>query len=152
MRHYLLTNLEKEQQTNDNQKHTNEKVSFLKRKGLLFILALLLLTPLTSFFLSKQRRGISLLSTNNSVAPIQPTVTLTGWFTTVWNGESHYTLTDNQGKFYELTINEEEVIKLGGPLELDRKQVTVKGEYLSKQANSILVTSLQIIYDGREQQ
>jgi hypothetical protein len=148
VRHYLLTNLEKEQQTNDSQKHTNEKVSFLKRKGLLFILALLLLTPLTSFFLSKQRRG----STNNSLAPVQPTVTVTGWFTTVWNGESHYTLTDNQGKIYELTINEEVVTKLGGPLELDRKRVTVNGEYLSQQMNSILVSSLQINYDGMESQ
>jgi hypothetical protein len=147
-----MTNLEKEQQKNGGQKHTSGINSFLKQKGSVFILAFLILTPLTSFFLSKQRRSTSLFRMNNSVAPVQPTVTVTGWFTTVWNGEPHYTLTDNQGKIYELTINEEEVIKLGGPLELDRKQVTVKGEYLSKQANSILVTSLQIIYDGREQQ
>jgi hypothetical protein len=70
-------------------------------------------------------------------------VTITGWFTTVWNGEAHYSITDDQGQTTELLMEDETAKPLGGPLQLDRKRVTITGEIVSDSPRTVRVLSVQ---------
>jgi hypothetical protein len=87
----------------------------------------------------------TLESTATVVSPTQRsnTVTITGWFTTVWNGEAHYSITDDQGQTTELLMEDEIAKPLGGPLQLDRKRVTITGEIVSDSPRTVRVLSVQ---------
>ena len=86
--------------------------------------------------------------TNESAAtiasPTQPSqiVTITGWFTTIWNTEPHYSITDDQGQTTRLLLDEELAKPLGVPLELDRKRVTVMGEIVNEPQGALRVLSI----------
>ena len=71
------------------------------------------------------------------------TVTITGWFTTVWNGGAHYSITDAQGQTTTLLMEDAIAKPLGGPLALDRKRVTIVGEIVSDLPRTVRVLSVQ---------
>ncbi len=70
-------------------------------------------------------------------------ISITGWFTTVWNGKPHYFITDELGQVTELLLDPEVAKPLGGPLELDRKRVTIMGEITSLSPKTVRVLSVQ---------
>ena len=70
-------------------------------------------------------------------------VTITGWFTTIWNDEPRYSITDDQGQTTQLLLYDETAKPLGGPLELDRKRVTIVGEIISDSPRIVRVLSVQ---------
>jgi hypothetical protein len=70
-------------------------------------------------------------------------VTITGWFTTIWNGKPHYSITDDQGQVTQLLLDDETAKPLGGPLELDRKRITMVGEIISDSPRIVRVLSVQ---------
>ena len=88
----------------------------------------------------------TIVSTATITPPPQPPtlVTITGWFTTVWNGGEHYFITDDQGITTRLLLDEEITTPLGGPLALDRKKVTVSGEIVSDPPGALQVLSVRI--------
>jgi hypothetical protein len=53
---------------------------------------------------------------------------LSGWLTAVWNERPHFFLTTEAGESFELSIPEDLMQALGGPLALDRKRVRVEGK------------------------
>lgn len=71
------------------------------------------------------------------------TVTITGWFSTIWNGEPHYSITDDQGQTTRLVLDEELAKPLGGPLALDRKRVIVSGEIVNDPQGALRVLSIR---------
>jgi len=71
-------------------------------------------------------------------------VTITGWFTTVWNGEPHYSITDDQGQTTRVLLDVELAKPFGGPLELDRKRVTVTGEFVNDPQGALRILSINI--------
>lgn len=71
-------------------------------------------------------------------------VTITGWFTTVWNGEPHYSITDDQGQTTRILLDVELAKPFGGPLELDRKRVTVTGEFVNDPQGALRILSINI--------
>ena len=79
--------------------------------------------------------GVGLLFTPSTAAQSQ---TLTGWFTFMvadyhtesgLAAETIYTLTEDSGERHELLIDIELMRPLGGPIALNRKRVTVMGEW-----------------------
>lgn len=80
------------------------------------------------------------------VTQIQLPVTITGWLTTVWNGEPRYSITDDQGKTTTLLLDEELAKPLGGPLALDRKRVILSGKMVNEAQGVVRV--LTIRFDG----
>lgn len=85
-------------------------------------------------------------STATIAAPTQSPniVTITGWFTTVWNGEPHYSITDDQGQTTRILLDVELAKPFGGPLELDRKRVTVTGEFVNDPQGALRILSINI--------
>jgi hypothetical protein len=83
-----------------------------------------------------------------TVAAFTPTpplrVTITGWFTTIWNGEPHYTVTDDQGNAAQVILDEEVARPLGGPLKLDRQRITIVGEIISDSPRIIRAVSIKL--------
>ncbi len=71
------------------------------------------------------------------------TVTITGWFTTIWNEEPHYAITDDEGQEIQLLMDEELIRPLGGPLALDRKRVMVIGEFVNDPQGTLQVRSIR---------
>lgn len=70
----------------------------------------------------------------NSPIPIQTpeeTLTVSGWFTIIWNDEAHYFITDDESHTVEVLIDEQLTKPHGGPLALDRTRVTIVGVILS---------------------
>lgn len=81
--------------------------------------------------------------------PTEPSpnrITVTGWFTTIWNGEPHYWITDAQGQTFQLLLDPEVARPLGGSSELDRKQVTVLGEVISESPPVLRVVSIRVMH------
>ncbi len=71
-------------------------------------------------------------------------VTITGLFTTIWNGGPHYSITDDQGQTTQLLLDDETAKPLGGPLELDRKRVTVQGVMVDDPPGALQVLSVSM--------
>jgi hypothetical protein len=107
---------------------------------------------------SKEMSTLESLSTTTSISALtpdrQPTsasleiqplkqVTITGWFTTIWNEEPHYSISDEQGQTTQLLLDDEAAKPLGGPLELDRKRVTIVGEIKSISPKIVRVLSIK---------
>jgi hypothetical protein len=75
--------------------------------------------------------------------PTPKQVIITGWFTTIWNEEPHYSITDDQGQNTELLLDAKTAKPLGGPLQLDRKRVTIVGEIISDSPRIVRVQSVR---------
>jgi hypothetical protein len=71
------------------------------------------------------------------------TVTFTGMFNTITNGGPHYSLTTDKGQHVDLVLDVELMKPLGGPLEVDRKLVTVTGEIVNESPLTIRVISIK---------
>ena len=78
-----------------------------------------------------------------SPTPHSDDVTVTGWLTTVWNGDAHYSITTEDGKTFKLQLDEELTKPLGGPLAVDRQKVTITGKIINENPPTILVKSIQ---------
>ncbi len=70
-------------------------------------------------------------------------VSLSGWFTTIWNDKPHYFLTDDQGRLTELLLDAEMTKPFGGPLAFNRKRVKVVGERVSAPPGGVRVLSIE---------
>jgi hypothetical protein len=73
--------------------------------------------------------------------------TLRGWFTIVWSDEAHFFVTDDEGRMWELSIDEAELVPLGGPLAIDRKRVEVQGTVLMEALSVFRVLSIEVLTD-----
>ncbi len=73
--------------------------------------------------------------------------TLRGWFTIVWSDEAHFFFTDDDGRTWELSIDEAELVPLGGPLALDRKRVEIEGTVLMESLSVFRVVSIEVLTD-----
>lgn len=71
-------------------------------------------------------------------------VALTGWFTTIWNDEPLYSITDDQGQIIQLLLEDEIAKPFGGPLELDRRRITIVGEVVSDSPRVVRVLSVEL--------
>lgn len=71
-------------------------------------------------------------------------VSLSGWFTVIWNDKTRYVLTDNQGQWTELLLDEETAKPFGGPLTLNRKRVTIVGEKVTAPPGAVRVLSIAL--------
>ncbi|KPK89405.1 MAG: hypothetical protein AMJ88_17615 [Anaerolineae bacterium SM23_ 63] len=72
--------------------------------------------------------------TEDSPTPTQTpegTLTVSGWFTIVWNAETHNFITSDEGHTVEVLLDEQLTKPHGGPLALDRRRVTIVGVILS---------------------
>ena len=69
-------------------------------------------------------------------------VSLSGWFTVVWNDRTRYFLTDDQGRWTELLLDEEMAKPLGGPLAFNRKRVKIVGERVTTPLGPVRVLSI----------
>ena len=83
--------------------------------------------------------GISLEA--DRAAAEQP-IALSGWFTVIWNHRTHYFLTDDQGQWTELLLDEEMVKPFGGPLAFNRKRVKIAGERVAAPPGAVRVLSI----------
>lgn len=72
------------------------------------------------------------------------TLTITGVFTTIWNGGPHYSITDDAGQRYDVLLDEKVAKPFGGPLALDRKRFTIIGESTTNSPNIIRVLSIRM--------
>ena len=71
-------------------------------------------------------------------------VTVSGTFHVIWNGEQKYMLIDDQGLWTRLLLDEPSIRRLGGPLAMNRKRVTVVGVPLASPAGAIRVVHIAL--------
>lgn len=69
-------------------------------------------------------------------------ISLSGWVTVIWNDSVHYILSDDQGRWTELLLDEEMAQSLGGPLALNHKRVKIVGERTAAPSESVRVLSI----------
>lgn len=69
-------------------------------------------------------------------------VCLSGWFTVIWNDRTRYFLSDDQGRWTELLLDEKMLKPLGGPLALNRKRVKIVGERVTASPEAVRVLSV----------
>lgn len=69
-------------------------------------------------------------------------VSLSGWFTVIWNDKTRYFLTDDQGQWTELLLDEGLTKPFGGPLAFNRKRVTIVGERVTALPGIVRVISI----------
>ena len=105
----------------------------------LIIVCLILLSGCTA-----QKQSVESTATVAVSTQSPNIVTITGWFTTVWNGEPHYSITDDQGQTTRILLDVELAKPFGGPLELDRKRVTVTGEFVNDPQGALRILSINI--------
>jgi hypothetical protein len=70
-------------------------------------------------------------------------VSLSGWLHIIWNGEPRFMLVDDQGVGVRLLIDDALLRTLGGPGALNQKRVTVTGERVDGQPETIRVLSIE---------
>lgn len=71
-------------------------------------------------------------------------VSLSGWFTVVWNDRPHYFLADDQGRWTELLLDEETAKPFGGPLTFNRQHVKIVGKRVTAPAGAVRVLSIAL--------
>jgi hypothetical protein len=89
---------------------------------------------------------VSIVATT-TIAPTIPTVkqvTITGWFTTIWDEKPHYSITDDQGQRTDILFDEELAKSYGGALTFDRKRVTIIGEAMNNPPGLVRVVSIKL--------
>lgn len=84
-----------------------------------------------------------------SVAMMDSTLSLTGWFQTVWGDTPHYMVVDDAGRSTELLLSEEVTRTLGGARALDRKKVKVTGTRSSQPPGALRVSAIQLDTGGK---
>ena len=84
-----------------------------------------------------------------SAAEPDSTVSLAGWFQTVWGDTPHYLLVDDTGRSTELLLSEEVARPLGGPRAIDRKRVRVRGTKVARPAGALRVASIDLDTGGK---
>lgn len=72
------------------------------------------------------------------------TITMTGWFVTVYNGGAHYTVTEPEGAKAVLEISETAAAEWGGVRQFDRQRVMVQGKVVNQNPLTIQVTHIQL--------
>ena len=90
----------------------------------------------------QERPGISEKVGQGTAGEPKQIVSLSGWFTVVWNDRTRYFLTDDQGRWTELLLDEEMAKPLGGPLAFNRKRVKIVGERVDRPSGVIRVVSI----------
>jgi hypothetical protein len=60
----------------------------------------------------------------------------------IWNDRTHYFLSDDQGRWTELLLDEEMIESLGGPLVMNRKRVKIVGRRTAAPAEAVSVFSI----------
>ena len=70
-------------------------------------------------------------------------VSLSGWLHIIWNGEPRFMLVDDQGVGVRLLIDDALLRTHGGPGALNQKRVTVTGERVGGQPETIRVLSIE---------
>jgi hypothetical protein len=133
---------------NNDPGYSNHRKDDMYGKGFFCLMILCLVFPISGCTTQQTLESTVPILPPTQVPNIPPTqlsimVTITGWFTTVWNGETHYSITDDQGQTTELLMEDEIAKPLGGPLELDRKRVTITGEIVSDSPRTVRVLSVQ---------
>lgn len=71
-------------------------------------------------------------------------VSITGWFTTVWNGDPRYFITDDHGRTTRMLLDADLGRPYGGLLELDRTRVTITGQMVEDPPGAIRVCSIAV--------
>ena len=78
----------------------------------------------------------------------QPTgtnlVSVSGWFTIIYNGEPHYYLNEESGEKSQLFFDAASLESIGGALQFDRKKVSLRGELTSANPRMIYVRTIHI--------
>ena len=86
---------------------------------------------------------------NDAPAPPPPAVpatgevSITGWFSTIWNGRPQYWLADDQGQRIRILLDEDVARPLGGPQAFNRRRVTVVGEVVSQDPRTVRVVAIE---------
>lgn len=88
--------------------------------------------------------ALTMSACKQSGNPAQEIVSMTGIFTTVWNGDAHYSLTDDAGNRYTILLEAETAKSIGGPLNADRKRVVLEGYFVSEAKDVFQVTSIEL--------
>lgn len=85
---------------------------------------------------------VACLSSLSLASSPEEEVSLSGWFTVIWNDRTRYFLIDDQGRSTELLMNEEIAKPLGGLLALNRKRVKIVGERVAESPGTVRVVSI----------
>ena len=126
---------------------TNLNVFMQKKAGFIFLpvfcLALLLMGC------GAQSRGVPVTVTQSAAPTALPTetpaiVSITGWFTTVWNGEPHFSISDDQGQTIHLVLDEALLQSAGGLMALNNQKVTLSGEFVSGAQDALKVLTIHL--------
>ena len=76
-------------------------------------------------------------------------LTLTGWLHIIWDGEPRFMLIDDRGGATRLMIDPVLARRFGGPRSLNQKRVTVTGERVSDQPETVHVVSIELAPEGQ---
>lgn len=96
----------------------------------------------TTMSSSEHATGDLGLRFSSSPAAKAEEVSLSGWFTVIWNDRTRYFLTDDQGRWTELVLDEEMAKPFGGPLAFNRKRVKIVGKRGDGPPGAIRVLSI----------
>ncbi len=142
------------QATSANVRMPSTQFSAISRSVVACVLVLSTMLPLAGCLPSERTAGADptiqlapTLSEPTVAARMLPSprlITITGWFVTVWNGEPHYSLTDDQGNVSQLLLDPDVSKSLGGPLAFDRKRVTIVARVASESPPTLRVISIKI--------
>jgi hypothetical protein len=120
-----------------------KKMENSRIRNWMILLAIVLLTGISLQACSPRDAGEATLTPTTAMTATLVQVSINGWFTTVWNGEPHYFITDDQGVTTRLLMDDKLAEPLGGPLELDRKRVSLTGLVTGESPVTVQVLSIQ---------
>ena len=72
---------------------------------------------------------------------------ITGWFSIIWNGEARFFIDDDSGTTYEVELDEDVARPRGGPLELNRKRLTITGVFVSEEPKVFKAEGIELAAD-----
>jgi hypothetical protein len=126
---------------------TNLNVSMRKKAGFIFFPVFCLMLLLMGC--GAQLTGVPVTVTQNAAPTPLSTrtpaiVTITGWFTTVWNGEPHFSISDDQGRTIHLVLDETLLQSAGGLMALNNQKVTLSGEFVSDTQDALKVMTIYL--------
>jgi hypothetical protein len=76
-------------------------------------------------------------------------LTLTGWVHIIWNGGPRFVLIDDRGVATYLVIDPVLAGQFGGPRALNQKRVTITGERVSGQPETVRAISIELATEGQ---
>lgn len=92
--------------------------------------------------------GVACAPARQATLPAQ-SLTLSGWFHTVWGERAHYWLIDDRQQWTELQLGTDAVLPPGAPQALEGKRVVLAGTTVSAVPRVIRVTSLSLSLERR---